>query len=277
MPSSIWALAAAVAPAIVNAESLANVCKTATRGLAITSGSQYFPTGIIVGAVSGITDGGFGCSGGGREGCSQAQRFTHQFDGLALARLFSDIGHTAISPTDGVIARSDLCKTTFDFKTTVGQAYYFTAKAASSGPSFPTPTWSLSMSGLGDEWVARYLQLRDTSDLVSVTADTLRDWMPYGMKKYIDSLKTTHPELGNIQSAGGRILHIHGEDDDFIPAASSVQYYDSVRSIVFPCQGFNESGPAISPPLVKKGAAPATLKNTGVGMETLCRWFMRPL
>ncbi|KAK1622043.1 tannase and feruloyl esterase-domain-containing protein, partial [Colletotrichum phormii] len=116
---------------------------TGGGGLAINSGSQYIPTGIIVGAVSGITDGGFGdfntqwdavflaangtvnwqsvymfgyqahnelatlgkeftkkfysvaadqktyshyqgCSEGGREGWSQAQRFADQFDGLTI-------------------------------------------------------------------------------------------------------------------------------------------------------------------------------------------------
>ncbi|KAK1622044.1 Tannase/feruloyl esterase [Colletotrichum phormii] len=268
---------------------------------------------------------------------------------------------------DGVIARSDLCKNTFDFNTTVSQAYSCPAKAASTGPGFPTPaspaqngtvtadaaalvkeyydglhdstgkrvylnyqpgsafseatasfdeatqTWDLSISSLGGEWVARYLQLRDTSDLgnlANVTADTLRDWMLYGMNKYADSLQTTHPDLSGIQSAGGKILHIHGEQDDSIPAASSVHYYESVRSIMFPGQSFNDSGAAMDEfyrlylvpggahcgvnsnqpgggwpqttlqtviEWVEKDTAPATLNNTGVGIDTLCRWPMRPL
>ncbi|KAK1507497.1 tannase [Colletotrichum tamarilloi] len=543
MPFPIWALAAAVAPAFVNAATLADVCTTAHAqealpasgfipgitidassvvtsvvsnasvssewypsatieycnvtfayshdgltgdkvhvtywvpspdafqnryvstgggGLAINSGSQYIPTGIIVGAVSGITDGGFGdfntqwdavflaangtvnwqsvymfgyqahnelatlgkeftkkfysvaadqkiysyyqgCSEGGREGWSQAQRFADQFDGLAIGAPAFRYGQQQVNhltanvmeqtrnyfppscelekilnmtiaacdpldgKTDGVIARSDLCKNTFDFNTTIGQAYSCPAKAASTGPGFPTPaspaqngtvtteaatlvkdyydglhdstgkrvylnyqpgsafsdatasfdeatqTWGLSISGLGGEWVARYLQLRDTSDLgtlANVTADTLRDWMLYGMNKYADSLQTTHPDLSGIQSAGGKILHIHGEQDDSIPAASSVHYYESVRSIMFPGQGFNESGAAMDEfyrlylvpggahcgansnqpgggwpqttlqtviEWVEKDAAPATLNNTGVGIDTLCRWPMRPL
>ncbi|GKT45795.1 tannase [Colletotrichum spaethianum] len=444
---------------------------TGGGGLAINSQSQYIPTGIIVGAVSGITDGGFGsfntqwdavflaangtvnwqsvymfgyqahnelatlgkeftkkfysladgqkiysyyqgCSEGGREGWSQAQRFADQFDGLAIgAPAFrygqQQVNHlaanvmeqtrnyfppscefekilnltiTACDPldgkTDGVVARSDLCKSTFDFNTTVGQPYTCTAKTGNSGPggfdglerrqmpTNPTPaqngtvtaeaaalvaeyydglldsegkriylnyqtgssftdastafdedtqSWGLSISSLGGEWVARYLQLRDTSTLESltnVTADTLRDWMLLGMNRYADSLQTTYPDLSGIQAAGGKILHVHGEQDDSIPAGSSVHYYESVRTVMFPGQGLNESSAALDEfyrlylvpggahcgsntnqpnggwpqttlqtviEWVEKGNAPDTLNNTGVGIDTLCRWPLRPL
>ncbi|KAJ0341561.1 hypothetical protein COL26b_013354 [Colletotrichum chrysophilum] len=444
---------------------------TGGGGLAINSGSQYIPTGIIAGAVSGITDGGFGdfntqwdavflaangtinwqsvymfgyqahnelavlgkqfarnffavpaetklysyyqgCSEGGREGWSQAQRFGDQFDGVVAGapafrygqqqvnHLTANVMETtanyfppscelekilnltiaACDPldgkTDGVIARSDLCKMTFDFNTTVGQAYSCEATSGSGTggfgdlakrqgpPSNPGPaqngtvsaqgaalvkqyydglidsqgkrvylnyqpgsaftdanakfdsatnTWGVSISGLGGEWVARYLQLRDTSTLESltnVTADTLRDWMLYGMNKYADSLQTTHPDLSAFQTAGSKILHVHGEQDDSIPAASSVHYYESVRSIMFPGQGFNESSAAMDEfyrlylvpggahcganshqpgggwpqttlqtviDWVEKGAAPDTLNSTGEGIGELCRWPQRPL
>ncbi|CAI0655702.1 unnamed protein product, partial [Colletotrichum noveboracense] len=159
-----------------------------------------------------------------------------------------------------------------------------------------TNTWGVSISGLGGEWVARYLQLRDTSTLESltnVTADTLRDWMLYGMNKYADSLQTTHPDLSAFQSAGSKILHVHGEQDDSIPAASSVHYYESVRSIMFPGQGFNESSAAMTSSTgctwclaartagrtrtSRAGAAPDTLNSTGEGIGELCRWPQRPL
>ncbi|OLN97555.1 Tannase 1 [Colletotrichum chlorophyti] len=444
---------------------------TGGGGLAINSKTQYIPTGIIAGAVSGITDGGFGsfntqwdavflkangtinwqsvymfgyqahnelatigkeftkkfyniapnqkiysyyqgCSEGGREGWSQAQRFADQFDGLAIGAPAFRYGQQQVNhlvpnvmeqtrnyfppsceldkilnltiaacdpldgKTDGVIARSDLCKTTFDFNSTVGQPYACDAKTGTGGaggfdslerrqmPSNPTPaqngtvtaegaafaaeyydglhdsqgkraylnyqtgssfsdaatlfdeatgTWGMSISGLGGEWVARYLQLRDTNTLETlnnVTFDTLRDWMLYGMNKYGDSLQTTNPDLSGIQGAGGKILHVHGETDDSIPAASSVHYYESVRSIMFPGQSLNESSAAMDEfyrlylvpggahcgsnehqpgggwpqttlqtviEWVENGRAPDMLNNTGSGIDSLCRWPLRPL
>ncbi|KAF6790737.1 tannase subunit protein [Colletotrichum sojae] len=443
---------------------------TGGGGLAINSQSQYIPTGIIVGAVSGITDGGFGsfdtqwdavflaangtvnwqsvymfgyqahhelamigkqfarnfysvaadqkiysyyqgCSEGGREGWSQVQRFADQFDGAVTgAPAFrygqQQVNHlvpnvmeqtrgyfppscelekilnltiAACDPldgrTDGVIARSDLCKLAFDFNTTIGQPYSCEATTGSGSGGFeglvrrqgpprnPTPaqdgtvtaegaafvaayydglhdsegkrvylnyqtgsaftdantkfdeatgTWGLSISGLGGEWVARYLQLRDTSTLESldgVTYDTLRDWMLEGMNRYADSLQTTYPDLSAFQAAGGKVLHVHGEQDDSIPAASSVHYYESVRDVMFPSAGANDSSAAMDEfyrlflvpggahcgvnshqpgggwphttlqtviDWVEKGAAPDMLNNTGE-IDSLCRWPLRPL
>ncbi|KAL5328841.1 hypothetical protein ACEPPN_002349 [Leptodophora sp. 'Broadleaf-Isolate-01'] len=112
-----------------------------------------------------------------------------------------------------------------------------------------TNTWGLSISGLGGEWVTRYLDLIDTSDLTSldgVTYDTLRDWMYEGWQRYEDVLQTTWPDLTPFKSAGGKVLHYHGESDNSIPAASSVRYHDSVRQIMYPDLSYNESIAALN-------------------------------
>ncbi|KAI1057388.1 hypothetical protein LB507_011538 [Fusarium sp. FIESC RH6] len=175
-----------------------------------------------------------------------------------------------------------------------------------------TETWGLSISGLGGEWVARYLQLQNSSTLSSldsVTYNTLKEWMIYGQNKYADSLQTTHPDLSDFQSAGGKVIHVHGESDDSIPAGSSVHYYDSVRSVMFADKSYNESIAALDDfyrlylvpggahcgsnsnqpnggwpqttlqtviEWVEKGVAPETLDGHG-GIETICRWPFRPL
>ncbi|RSL51014.1 hypothetical protein CEP51_015265 [Fusarium floridanum] len=176
-----------------------------------------------------------------------------------------------------------------------------------------TETWGLSISGLGGEWVARYLQLKDTNTLESlnnVTYDTLKEWMIYGMNKYADSLQTTYPDLSDFHSAGGKVIHVHGESDDSIPAGSSVHYYDSVRSVMFPEKNYNESVAAVDDfyrlflvpggahcgsnsnqpnggwpqttlqtviEWVEKGVAPETLDGSGGDIDTICRWPLRPL
>ncbi|KAI0426590.1 tannase and feruloyl esterase [Xylaria sp. FL1042] len=435
---------------------------TGGGGLAINSGASYASGGVAAGAVSGITDGGFGsfntqfdavflkangtvnwqatymfgyqahhelavlgkrfarnlfavpaaarlyayyqgCSEGGREGWSQAQRFGDQFDGLvtgAPAFRFSQLQVNHLTPAvveeqagyapppcelqkirnltiaacdgldgkiDGVVARSDLCKLQFDYDDTIGEPYYC---AASTGGGFPggggggatpaqngtvtregvaiakafteglkdskgrqvylnpqpasnfadaqttyntaTASWQTQIVGLGGEWVARFLQLQDKSNLDTlsgVTADQLRDWMALGMQKYYDSLQTTWPDLSGVQAAGSKILHLHGEADSSIPAASSVRYWDSVRQIMFGGQSFDDGAAALDDfyrlyvvpgaehcganaaqpngawpsttlqtviDWVEGGVAPATLNSTGSN-ASICRWPLRPL
>ncbi|KAI0880917.1 feruloyl esterase-like protein B precursor [Annulohypoxylon maeteangense] len=441
---------------------------TGGGGLAINSGAFYSPTGIIVGAVSGITDGGFGnfntqynaafllaegtvnwqatymfgyqahhelamlgkqftrnffnvsdsdkvysyyqgCSEGGREGWSQIQRFVDQFDGLvtgAPAFRFSQLQTNHLSggviegalgyypppcelekivnltiaacdgldgKVDGVVARSDLCKLHFDYKSTIGEPYYCAASSRGGGPgglhrrqfpgSGPTPeqngtitaegvavasaftnglidssgkriylnpqpgstfadaitkyntdtsSWEPSIPGLGGEWIARYLNLEDKSNidsLTNVTADTLRDWMALGMQKYEDSLQTTWPDISAFKEAGGKVILVHGEADSSIPAASSVHYYESVRNAMYGDLAYDESVIAMdefyrlyivpggahcgSNPNQRAGGWPATTLQTVIEwaeegvepdmlanegeIEALCKWPLRPL
>lgn len=58
--------------------------------------------------------------------------------------------------------------------------------------------------------------------------------MNTGMIRYLDSLQTTIPDLTPFQTSGAKLLHYHGESDPSIPAASSVHYWQSVRSIMYP-------------------------------------------
>jgi len=211
--------------------------------------------------------------------------------------------------TDGVVARTDLCKLNFNINSTIGAAYSCAASTGSSlgfgfgqkvkrqmGPpstsepaqngtvsakgaalaarlydgmfnskgervylpwqtasSFEdattkfnsnTSSWELDITSFGGEFVTKFIQEVDIDNLSSlnnVTYDTLAEWMNTAMIKYMDSLQTTLPDLTPFQSSGGKVIHYHGESDDSIPPASSVHYYDSVRSIMYPDQSYNES------------------------------------
>ncbi|KAI0151711.1 Tannase/feruloyl esterase [Xylariaceae sp. FL1272] len=99
-----------------------------------------------------------------------------------------------------------------------------------------TDAWELNIPSTGGMYVAKYIELLDIdnlSDLNNVTYDTLVNWMQIGMVKYLDSLQTTLPDLTPFQSSGGKLIHYHGESDPSIPAASSVHYWQSVRSIMY--------------------------------------------
>ncbi|KAI5238942.1 Tannase 30 kDa subunit [Aureobasidium subglaciale] len=99
-----------------------------------------------------------------------------------------------------------------------------------------TSSYELSIPSTGGEYVTKFVQLLDLdnlSDLDGVTYDTLVEWMNIGMVRYLDSLQTTVPDLTNFRESGGKLLHYHGESDPSIPAASSVHYWQSVRSIMY--------------------------------------------
>jgi tannase len=53
------------------------------------------------------------------------------------------------------------------------------------------------------------------------------------MVRYLDSLQTTLPDLHPFKNSGGKLLHYHGESEPSIPAASSVHYWQSVRSVMY--------------------------------------------
>ncbi|KAI9649687.1 hypothetical protein NHQ30_002268 [Ciborinia camelliae] len=107
-----------------------------------------------------------------------------------------------------------------------------------------TDTWGVNIASTGGEFVTKFVQLVDIDNLSSlenVTYDTLQGWMQEAMVKYMDSLQTTLPDISDFQSHGGKLIHYHGESDDSVPTSSSVHYYDSVRSIMYPDQAYNES------------------------------------
>lgn len=350
-----------------------------------------------------------GCSEGGREGWSQVQRYADEWDGAItgapafrfsfqqVQHLFSNVVEQTLGyypppcelekitnltiaacdpldgKTDGVVARSDLCKLQFNMNSTIGQPYSCPAVPAStvSIPSPATPAqngtvtaqgvnvartiidglkdthgrrvyysyqpasvsfadaatqynsstnqWELEVNAFGAEFVTRFLQMVNAStlpNLDSVTYDTLKAWMIDGWQRYEDTLQTTWPDLTPFHSAGGKVLHFHGESDNSIPTASSVCYYESVRSVMYPNLSYNASvaalndwyrlflvpgaahcsananqpnGPfpqtnlAVLIDWVEKGVEPKTLNATVLAGENqganeqICGWPLRPL
>ncbi|OJJ42197.1 hypothetical protein ASPZODRAFT_125919 [Penicilliopsis zonata CBS 506.65] len=112
-----------------------------------------------------------------------------------------------------------------------------------------TDTWEVSADQIGTEFVSRFLFLEDTSDLAdfaNVTNDIVKDWMYEGWTRYLDSLHTTWPDLTPFHANGGKIIHYHGEADNSVPTASSVHYYESVRSVMYQYLSYNESIEALN-------------------------------
>ncbi|CAN9197097.1 unnamed protein product [Alternaria alternata] len=100
-----------------------------------------------------------------------------------------------------------------------------------------TGEWELNIPSTGGEYVTKFVQLLDLDNLANldnITYDDLVGWMNIGMVRYLDSLQTTLPDLTPFQSSGAKMIHYHGESDPSIPAASSVHYWQSVRSIMYP-------------------------------------------
>ena len=100
-----------------------------------------------------------------------------------------------------------------------------------------TQKWELDIPSTGGEFVTKFIKLVDLdnlSNLDGVTYDTLVDWMNTAMVRYMDSLQTTLPDLTPFQSSGGKLIHYHGESDPSVPTGSSIHYWQSVKSIMYP-------------------------------------------
>lgn len=82
------------------------------------------------------------------------------------------------------------------------------------------------------------------SNLDGVTYDTLRDWIYQDMQRFQGVVETTWPDIVPYKKAGGKILMFLVESDWSILTASLVRYWESVRKITKPGQGYNESAVA---------------------------------
>ncbi|KAK3936102.1 putative tannase subunit protein [Diplogelasinospora grovesii] len=133
------------------------------------------------------------------------------------------------------------------------QAYVSFPPSASfgdAGTTYSTATkqYQATVGGIGVSWVNYFLkQIASPSlSLQNATYDTLRDWMVEGMQRYSDTLQTNWPDLEDFQKDGGKMIHYHGESDPSIPAGSSVMYHESVRKVMYPKMGYNESFAALN-------------------------------
>lgn len=98
-------------------------------------------------------------------------------------------------------------------------------------------------SQIGVEYINYFLDEIDstTFDVSNMTYDDLREIFLRGMRKFSDTLQTTWPDLEVFHNSGAKVLHWHGESDPSVPTGSSVWYQNSVREIMYPGLGFNES------------------------------------
>ncbi|KAF7915711.1 uncharacterized protein EAE97_012169 [Botrytis byssoidea] len=107
-----------------------------------------------------------------------------------------------------------------------------------------TGSYTYEIPGTGGVFVAKFLEQIDEDSITTlenVDYDTLFEWMEEGLAKYIDTLQTTMLDISAFRNNGAKLLHYHGESDPSVPAASSVHYYDSVRTTLYPSLGYNES------------------------------------
>ncbi|PYH46472.1 tannase and feruloyl esterase family protein [Aspergillus saccharolyticus JOP 1030-1] len=109
-------------------------------------------------------------------------------------------------------------------------------------------TWYASASGIGGDWVDRFLELIDSDELSLdvLTEDKLKAWIYEGWQRYDSVLQTTWPDLSVYHGAGGKILHVHGESDYSVPTASSVRYWESVRSVMYPDLSYTAGAAALN-------------------------------
>ncbi|KAF7892446.1 uncharacterized protein EAF01_010526 [Botrytis porri] len=107
-----------------------------------------------------------------------------------------------------------------------------------------TGSYTYEIPTTGRVFVAKFLKQIDEDSLTTLenaNYDILFEWMEEGLAKYYDTLQTTLPDISAFTDNGAKLLHYHGESDPSVPAGSSVHYYDSVRTTLYPSFGYNES------------------------------------
>ncbi|KAL3428954.1 tannase and feruloyl esterase family protein [Aspergillus tetrazonus] len=111
-----------------------------------------------------------------------------------------------------------------------------------------TRKWGLSINQLGGEYIALLVNKNGTTldSLDGVTYDTLKDWMISGMQEYYSTLQTTWPDLTPFHTAGGKVIHYHGDADYSIPTASSIRYWESVRRTMYPNKSYKDGADSLN-------------------------------
>ncbi len=140
------------------------------------------------------------------------------------------------------------------------RAYFYFTPGSSFGDASPSSytnnsdgsiAWDVATMGLStaQPTITRLIEKLMTDDLVpaltNLTYDALVQYMQRGMQEFYDSLQTTWPDLTPFNNAGGKVIHYHGESDNSIPAYSSVRYWNSVRSTMYPDASYNSSVDAL--------------------------------
>ncbi|KAF7186833.1 Tannase [Pseudocercospora fuligena] len=100
-----------------------------------------------------------------------------------------------------------------------------------------------AISGIGAEWIQYLLNevIDESLSLDGVDVERLRAWMIQGQQEYAGTMNTVWTDLSQLQEAGGKVVHYHGEADNSIPTLSSVIYWEQVRRVMFPNATFEES------------------------------------
>lgn len=122
------------------------------------------------------------------------------------------------------------------------------ADATSSTYNNATGKWELPDIGIAATWIGRVLLgLQETDmSLTGIDYDQIVDWMYYGWQNYFDTLHTTWPDLSPLNNAGGKVIHYHGEADNSVPVGSSVHYYETVASTMYPSLNYTEAHTALA-------------------------------
>ncbi|KAL1892605.1 hypothetical protein Sste5346_006890 [Sporothrix stenoceras] len=113
-----------------------------------------------------------------------------------------------------------------------------------------TAAWTYTLQSFGLLFAELFVREQNVTttipDFADWTPDTLRDMIYTAWQKYEDVLQTTWPDLSAFRDAGGKVLHFHGEADNSVPPASSVRYFESVRSTMYPALSYNDSLAAVN-------------------------------
>ncbi len=191
-----------------------------------------------------------GCSTGGRQGYSEAQRYPGDFDGVlanapavhwaefAVATLwpqvvmnqdktfppdcvFSAFRQAAIKAcdgrdgvTNGIVDRPDEC----------GWLWPGLPKSAEFGPVTKAPGIPVALG-----WVQTFLKKQPGFDASKITYRQFAELFRQSVREYDDVIGTSDPDLSDFRRAGGKLITFVGTDDQLIPPGGTLRYRREVE------------------------------------------------
>ncbi|ESZ96781.1 tannase [Sclerotinia borealis F-4128] len=145
-----------------------------------------------------------------------------------------------------------------------------------------TGAWGLDIAGAGGEWVARFIELNDATNLDTldgVTYDTLVQWMTEGMTLYYHSLQTTISDLTTIMSFNESSAALSEWYKFYlVPGAAHC-----ATNPLEPNTPFPQTNLTVMVYWVENGNAPVTLNATVLNRDykgdngQICAWPLRPM
>ncbi|KAH6675173.1 Tannase/feruloyl esterase [Halenospora varia] len=99
-------------------------------------------------------------------------------------------------------------------------------------PSIDISRCESAPTALCDQFLRLWIAKDPSFDLSTLTLEKFVEMVVEGAREYGPLFATNDPDLSKFRDAGGKMITIHGAADSYIPIGNTVDYYESVMSLL---------------------------------------------